>query len=188
MPGAFGLLDDPHPSHFPLNRLIENRARLDVFELNRYGAFLEGAVTTLRWGEKPYQLAARSVDILVNGNRVLVDWDVHGRPWFLCPACDRRRQHLYLEELVCRRCAGLDYSSRHLHRTVPGLHRIRRLRREIGVDQRPFAPLPRLPRRHVRFHRIADEITALERGLVGHLSAINQDLERRARLRGMIPR
>jgi hypothetical protein len=106
----------------------------------------------------------------------------------LCPACDRRRQHLYLEELVCRRCAGLDYSSRHLHRPVPGLHRIRRLRRQIGVDQRPFAPLPKRPRHHVRFHQIAEEIRALERGLVGHLSVINQDLERRARLRGMIPK
>jgi hypothetical protein len=46
------------------------------------------------------RLAARTVDILVNANKIPIDWDVHGRPWFLCPACDRPRQHLYLDELV----------------------------------------------------------------------------------------
>jgi hypothetical protein len=125
-------------------------------------------------------------DILVNGNRVPVDWDVQGRPWFLCPVCGRRRQHLYLDELACRTCCRLDYACRHLHRTVPGLHRIRWLRRRIGVDQRPFAPLPKPPPSHTRFHRIAAEIRALECGLVGHLGGINRDLERRARLRGML--
>jgi hypothetical protein len=137
----------------------------------------------LRLKDRVHRLAARTVDILVNGNRVPVDWDVQGRPWFLCPACGRRRQHLYLDELVCRRCAGLDYSSRHLHRTVPGLHRIRRLRRKIGVDQRPFAPLPRRQRHHLRYHRIVAEITALECGLVEHLGSINRDLDRRIRVR-----
>lgn len=65
-----------------------------------------------------------------------------------------------------------------------------RLGRLIGVDQRPFAPLPRRPRRHVRLHRIAAKISALEGGLVGHLtiSGINQDCERRARLHGIIPK
>jgi hypothetical protein len=104
------------------------------------------------------------------------------------PACGRRCKHLYLDELACRICGGLDYASRHLHRTVAGLHRIRRLRRRIGVDQRPFASMPWPPRHHTRFHRIAAEIRTLERGLVGHLGGINQDLERRARLRVMIPK
>jgi len=42
MSGAFGLLGDPHPAHFPLDRLVENRARLDAHKLNRLGAFVEG--------------------------------------------------------------------------------------------------------------------------------------------------
>jgi hypothetical protein len=119
---------------------------------------------------------------------VPVVWDEHARPWFLCPACGRRCKHVYLDELACRICCRLDYACRHLHRQIPGLHRIRRLRRMIGADQRPFAPLPRRPRHHVRFHRVAAEIRALERALVGHLGGINRDLERRARLRGMIPK
>jgi hypothetical protein len=130
----------------------------------------------------------RESDILVNGNRVPIVWDEPGRPWFECPACGRRCKHLYLDELACRICCRLDYASRHLHRTVPGFHRIRRLRSQIGVDQRPFASMPWRPRHHTRFHRIAAEIRTLERGLVGYLGGINQDLERRARLRGMIPK
>jgi hypothetical protein len=94
----------------------------------------------------------------------------------------------YLDELACRVCCRLDYACRHLYRTVPNLHRVMRLRRLIGVDQRPFTPLPKRPRHHIRFHRIAAEIRTLEHGLVGHLGGINRDLERRARLRGMIPK
>jgi hypothetical protein len=71
---------------------------------------------------------------------------------------------------------------------VPSLHRIRRLRRKIGADERPFAPLPMRPRHHVRVRRIVAEIRALERGLVDQLTGVNRDLERRARLRGMLPR
>jgi hypothetical protein len=56
-----------------------------------------------------------------------------------------------------------------------------RLRRKIGADPRPFAPLPERPRRHTRFHRIAAEIRVLEFGLVGHLGEINRVLERRIR-------
>ena len=52
MSGAFGLLGDPHPSHFPLDRLVENWARLDAHKLNRIGAFAEGTITRLAWGEK----------------------------------------------------------------------------------------------------------------------------------------
>ena len=169
MPGAFGLLDDPNPSHVPAGRLVENRARLDAFKLHSIGAFVEGAVTELRWGDRGYQLARETPDILVDGVRVPVVWDEQARPWFECLACGRRCKHLYLDEITCRTCCRLDYACRHLHRTVPGLHHIRRLRRRIGVDQRPFTPLPRRPRHHTRFHRIAVQIRTLERGLVAHL-------------------
>jgi hypothetical protein len=67
MVGAFGLLDDRHHTRFPPDRLIENRARLDVFWLNRIGAFTEGTITELRWGKKP--LPARQTDPRYFGER-----------------------------------------------------------------------------------------------------------------------
>jgi hypothetical protein len=42
MVGTFGLLSDNHASHFPADRLVENRTRLDAFELNRIGALVGG--------------------------------------------------------------------------------------------------------------------------------------------------
>ena len=180
---ASGLIQDPHPSHFPLDHLVENRGRIDAFELNRIGAFVEGAVTELRWGRKPYQLARHSPDLLVNGIRVPTVWTDWAVPWFLCPGCSRRCRHLYVPEFTCRICCRLDYSSRHVSRTVPGLHRITWLRRLIGVDQRPFAPIPGRPRSHTRYNRIAAEIQLLEHGLVGYLAGVNRDLQRRIRVR-----
>jgi hypothetical protein len=60
---------------------------------------------------------------------------------------------------------------------------VARLRRKLGADPRPFAPLPERPRQHTRFNRIANEIRALEHGLVAHLGSINQTLQRRIRVR-----
>jgi hypothetical protein len=71
---------------------------------------------------------------------------------------------------------------------MPGLHRIRKLRQRIGVDERPFTPIPKRQRRHLRYHRIVDEIRELEAKLVGHLGEINRMLDRRARLRGILPK
>ena len=89
MPGAFGLLDDQHHPHFPADRLVENRLRLDAFKLNRIGAFAEGAVTRLKWGDHGgCLLARRAPNILINGNPVLVVWDEQGRR-FECTACGR---------------------------------------------------------------------------------------------------
>jgi hypothetical protein len=51
MVGAFGLLDGYHPTHFPGSHLVENRARVDAFKLNRIGAFAEGTVTRLALGD-----------------------------------------------------------------------------------------------------------------------------------------
>jgi hypothetical protein len=60
---------------------------------------------------------------------------------------------------------------------------LRQLRQRIGVDPRPFAPLPRRQRHHLRYNRIAEEIRALEIKLVGHLSDIDRTLDRRIRSR-----
>src|SRR5262245_42014909 len=60
------------------------------------------------------------------GIRVLLSWDkpMPGcyRPWFECPVCKRRCQHLYLRSsIACRTCSGLGlhYSSRHVNRMLP---------------------------------------------------------------------
>ena len=135
-----------------------------------------------------YQLARHTPNILVNGNPVLVTWDEQGRPWFECGRCSRRVRHIYLDELVCRRCAGLDYASRHIHRSVPGVHRVMRWRRMIRIDPHPFAPIPKRKRHHTRYHRIVARILLEERALLGHLQTVTHDLERRARLRGMLPK
>jgi len=183
MTGCFGLLDDHgNPYHFPPDRLIESRSRVDVWALQQCGALMDGATTELWAGLRGYQLATHAPNLWIGETRVLVIWDEQGRTWFECPACGRRCKHLYLDELTCRICLRLDYSSRHLHRTVPGIHRIRRLRQRIGADPRPFAPLPKRRRHHVRFHRIADEIRLLEQRLVGHLGDINRTLQRRIRI------
>ena len=127
-------------------------------------------------------------NILVNGNSILVTWDEQARAWFECPACGRRCKHLYLDTLACRICSRLDYASRHLHRSVPGVHRIMRWRRMSGIDPHPFAAIPKRPRHHARFHRIVARILLEERALLGHLQTVTHDLQRRARLRGMLPK
>ena len=105
-----------------------------------------------------------------------------GRPWFECPVCHRRCRHLYLRQLACRGCSGLDYSSRHRYRSVPGFNRISYLRRKLGVDLRPFSPIPPRPRSHVRYWRTVAQIQAIEARLVGHLKTdVNDVLERRLR-------
>jgi hypothetical protein len=188
MVGAFGLLDGYHPTHFPGSHLVENRARVDAHRLNLIGAFVEGTTTRLKWGENTYQLARRTPNIFVNGNFILVTWDEQGRPWFECGTCGRRVKHIYLDAFACRICCRLDYASRHLHRSVPGVHRVMRWRRMIGIDPHPFAAIPKRPRHHTRFHRIVAQIRAEESKLVGHLGGVTRDLERRARLRGMLPK
>src|SRR5215813_15432770 len=89
-----------------------------------------------------HRLAARTPNLLVNGNSALVVWTDWALPWFECPLCGRRCRHVYLlDPIACRRCHRLDYASRHLYRQTPAVHRVARLRRKLGADLRPFAPL-----------------------------------------------
>jgi hypothetical protein len=116
MTGCFGLLDDHHHARIPGNRLVEANPRVDIWELHRSGALTEGALTEPTWGEKGCRLAAQAPNLLVDGNPILVVWDEPmagvGRPWFECPLCKRRCRHLYLRQLVCRRCCLLNCSQR----------------------------------------------------------------------------
>jgi hypothetical protein len=190
MVGAFGLLTDGNPSHFPGDRLVEANLRLDIWDLLQRGALTEDALTELKWGEKGCQLARHGPNLIVDGSPVPIMWDEPmegvGCPWFECPSCKRRCRHLYLRQLACRRCCWLDYSSRHLRRQTPGVGRIERLRRKLGdCDVRPFAPLParRLGRSPAYHEKLVALIQAEERALLGHLQSVTHDLERRIRVR-----
>jgi hypothetical protein len=55
------------------------------------------------------------------------------------------------------------------------------LRRWIGAEQKPFAPLPELA--SAKHRRYVAEICALERNLVSHLQSVNNDLRRRIKSR-----
>jgi len=88
------------------------------------------------------------VHVVINGKPEVLD--VVREPWgqrfFLCPDCSRKVWHLYLrnERLTCRKCAGLDYASRHVRRR--GLNRARRLRQKIGAPAGLLSTIPSRPR------------------------------------------
>ena len=181
MVGCFGLRDDPNPFHFPLDRLVENWPRLDVWMLLQCGGLAENATTRLQWGEKECLAARRTPDIWIDGTRVPVTWDEPmpglGRPWFECPACGRRCRHVYLlETIACRRCHRLEHAVRHLRRQTPGVGRVERLRRKLGnCDVRSFAPLPppRRGRSRAYHDKLVAQIRAEEAKLIGHLGGVS---------------
>jgi hypothetical protein len=130
------------------------------------------------------EILRQAPNIWIGGTPVLVTWDAQNRPWCECPGCRRRCRFLYaLGRIACRQCHGLDWSSRHLHRAVPGVHRVARWRRQIGADAHPFSSLPDRPPHHTRFHRIAARIRAEEVKLLEHLNGVVHDLDRRIRVR-----
>jgi hypothetical protein len=186
--GAFGLLSDNHPYHFSGDRIVEANARLNIWDLLQCGGLVEGTTTRLAWGEKTYRLASRPPNLWIGRNPIPIVWDepMEGvaRPWFEC-RCGRRCRHIFLDELPCRKCLRLDYASRHLHRPTPAVHRVARLRRKLGADPRPFAPLPaRPPGRSKAYHeRLIERIRAEEQALVEHLGTITRALERRITVR-----
>src|SRR5262249_42826408 len=71
-----------------------------------------------------------------------------GQRYFLCSACSRKVQHLYVpplqdERLICRKCAALDYRSRTTRRR--GINRARNLRRKLGAPANILAAVPPRP-------------------------------------------
>jgi hypothetical protein len=125
MSACFGLQDGWHLWYFPANRLVESRVEgretITLIQAAPDRHIFRGRHRHRDpIGGQGYRLARHGADISVNGNRVAVVWDDQARPWFLCAACGRRCEHLYLNELACRICCGLDCACRHLHRTSPG--------------------------------------------------------------------
>jgi hypothetical protein len=63
-----------------------------------------------------------------------------------------------------------------------------RLRRQLGLEETPFTPIPKRKRHWTRYNRIREQILAAENEMIVGLRRTNRDLLRRARLRGMIPK
>jgi hypothetical protein len=191
MVACFGLHNGYQLSRVPADLLVEANPRADIWKLLQCGALLEEAMTRLHWGEKGCLIAFRTPNIWIGGTRVGVVWDEPmpnvGRPWFKCPACNRRCRHVYLRDTIaCRRCHGLQHASRHLRRQTPGVGRVERLRRKLGgCDERPFAPLPpRMQGRSRAYHEsLVAKIHAEEAKLIGHLGRVVHDLKRRISVR-----
>jgi hypothetical protein len=90
--------------------------------------------------------------------------------------CGARRRHLYLkgDRFVCRGCGNLAYASRHVS-FGQAFRQVAKLRRRLGADPRPFAPLPPRPRRYpqyARYDRLAGAIAAAEAAALGVLGKL----------------
>jgi hypothetical protein len=170
--GCFGLKDDHHHARVAAERLLETRPVLDVFELYREGALVEGASVTLQMTGGGKCRATRTVGNL-NLEGQLIPIRPHPRlpmPVFGCPRCGTDRYKLYGVRGIwaCRDCHTLTWACRHTHRSVPGLHRIAWLRKRIKADPRPFTQLPSKPPHWRRYWRMAREIRRLEQDLIRH--------------------
>jgi hypothetical protein len=104
-----------------------------------------------------------------------------------CARGGRRCRHIYFDEITCVQCCRLDYASRHLHRLVPGIRRVMRLRRIVGLGP-PFSPIPKRQPRYKRYARLVARILLEESRLVNVLGRVNHERDRRARPRGMLPK
>jgi len=89
--------------------------------------------------------------------------------------------HLYVrdERLACRKCAALDYRSRHVRRR--GLNRARRLRQKLGAPAGLLGPIPPKPPRWRRDHwtRTVAELAVAEGRIAGMLHAMIPRVRRR---------
>src|SRR5215471_13980353 len=112
--------------------LVETTPRICAYDLRK----VAGAPLTA--------LAREELRVVVNGRSEVLEvvcdarfFGGDGQRFFLCPACSRKVQHLYLRDrLACRQCSGLDYASKHTCRQ--GLNRVRRLREKIGALPSPL--------------------------------------------------
>src|SRR5215831_11845719 len=127
--GAFGLLEDPQPLHFPRDLLVENRTRADVFGLFRRGLIPPGATEVLLVTPVGYQPGSHATRIALCPHPMLA------APVFVCPGCGKDRYRLYAHNSswACQRCARLDWSCRHKHRSIPKLARLKWLRRRLKL-------------------------------------------------------
>jgi hypothetical protein len=104
-----------------------------------------------------------------------------GQRYFLCAGCSRKVWHLYLrtDQLICSKCAGLDYRSRSTRRR--GLNRVRRLREKIGAPPGLLSPIPSRPRyvRRDYWMRAVAKLAAAEAVIAAELHAMVPRVRRR---------
>jgi hypothetical protein len=107
-----------------------------------------------------------------------------GIPAFVCPTCERSVRYLYVRnsQFGCRHCLRLAYSSRHLRRWSPALHRVTSLRRKLGADPHPFGPLPPRPdgKGKLRYDRLVAQLAIYENRVLAALGSTIEALQRRA--------
>jgi hypothetical protein len=138
-----------------------------------------------------------SIRVVIDGAEMALDvkcdprnYGGDGQWFFLCRACSKKVQHLYLRDdprderrLVCRRCAGpLTYASQRTNRR--GLHRVRNLRRRLGAPVNILAPLPPRPRNvwaAAQYDRLVRELARAEALIAAELHAIVPRVRRRLR-------
>jgi hypothetical protein len=186
MAGHFGLAGTNNDST-PIARLLLAYPSLDVHELARSGALVDGAVMVFKIPDGGSRFARHEAGKFQIDDQAI---SIRSHPFlrmpvFVCPLCsaDRYRLHLIGGVWACRDCQKrrhhVDYACRHTQRSVPAWHRIGWLRRRIGADPRLFTPLPIKSLRHHRYWRLAREIRALERRLIAHGENIANVLENR---------
>jgi hypothetical protein len=178
--------------------MASDLASLDLFKFHKAGGLVPGAVTRVRW---PYPTAPLDITVRAESDRIMLSIDGAGevpvrvereavyfgglRPWLVCSICLARRRSLYIKDgcVGCRQCFGLCYRSRcEFWLSSPALRRAVKLRRRLGADVQPFAPLPPRPRyRTARnwYDNIVAEIHAHEAEALGMLANINSALAER---------
>jgi hypothetical protein len=181
---------DPRGIPFPLSRLVETRARLDVWLSQRAGALTPGARTTITVNGIPVAclraFPGSRISIERQGQKrevlLVEDMSIANVPrlWFECPACGKRCRHIYLPEVACRTCLALDHACRHQLRRLR-VARIVRLRRWLGTDERPFAAIPRPQGRKQRWQRLTMQLAQEERKLLDRMRKFVAAIEKEAR-------
>jgi hypothetical protein len=194
MVGAFGLLDGWHDELIPASALVETHPAADVHQLARCGLLTPGTNATIggRDGHGGYRVAVPEPGSLeLDGQRFRLDWHPFSYRVIVCGGCDRicRKVHRVGTVWSCRKCAGggrgLEYSSRHLRRTVGrgALVRLQFLRGRVGASLEPFSELPTKPKpgtSAVQHLRLLHEVRKLEEDLVRHAHAdVARVLEKR---------
>jgi len=83
-----------------------------------------------------------------------------GRPWFICPRCDRRVAILYGgHRFYCRHCHDLAYASSRESASDRGIRKAQNIRERLGGSANLSLPFPRKPKgMHWRtYYRLEDE-------------------------------
>jgi hypothetical protein len=191
--GAFGLLNGWHDHLVASDQLVEAHPMLDVHLLEREGLLVAGTEAqigdlgdrrpTLEAGKaRAGESAGQPINyrVLPGGGQIELDSQFVSVSWhralklrvFICGICGRDCYKLYrVGTWACRRCHRLDYASRHRSRTIPGLIKLRYLRRRIAAPAELFSPLPAKPKPRmsaIEHLRLSRQIRQLEQALIEH--------------------